>query len=423
MNPIYQYAGLPRAKEPGLSVETCAERLHRLAYVEERLMFLQAVHIVTTPQRDLKVLLSRLQHEDGLHSDQLKTRLTELRLSKNKVYKVPDERLKVVFDEAMYSTGSVELLAALVRVFKPALLKAYHHYLSETNGLADYTSVRIIRGIIAEETEGLHLLEAAYKAVVDTSEKEAQAQGWADTLRDMLAAAGGVDGTIETKATELRSERAVQSFRVARQPERDGTFPRVWDIFHVENERVQERFIQMIATRLGEITIAEALAIVLWEVKDQPWNFYVDISRHMWDEMRHSLYGEAAAEYVFGDRSVMPLRDFEIEYLFKMTPLELYALLGIGVEAALMKYPPGKREEYEFCRDLARHPLMSTFQDFDWADEVLHVNIARRQLKGWFKSDHDELVALAEKGMKFRAETRQLHPPSAMPDLSEKIRS
>ena len=69
MNPSYQYAGLGRAKDPGLSVEACAQRIHRLAYVEERLMYLQAVHIVTTPQRDVKALLSRLQYEDGLHAD------------------------------------------------------------------------------------------------------------------------------------------------------------------------------------------------------------------------------------------------------------------------------------------------------------------------------------------------------------------
>ena len=125
-----------------------------------------------------------------------------------------------------------------------------------------------------------------------------------------------------------------------------------------------ERLAQMIATRLGEITIAEALAIVLLEVDEQPWSFYVAISRHMWDEMRHSLFGEAAAEHVYGDRSALPLRDFEIEYLFEMTPLELYAMLGIGVEAALMKYPPGKRAEYEFCRDLARHPLMTNSSGF-----------------------------------------------------------
>ena len=419
MNPIYQYAGLGRAKDPGLSVEACAQRIHRLAYVEERLMYLQAVHIVTTPQRDLKALLSRLQYEDGLHADRLKTRLTELRVSSGRSQRAPDERLKVVLAEAMFSTGGVELLAALVKVFKPALLNVYRNYVRQTNGLADYESVRLMRHIIAEEEEGLRLLEAAYQDMVNSAEKEAQAQRWADTLAQMLRSAGGIAGDLETTQATIRPQRSEGiDFRVARKPARDDTFPHVWDIIHVDEDNIPARLVQMMATRLGEITIAEALAIVLWEVKQQPWSFYVAISRHMWDEMRHSLFGEAATEHVYGDRTVMPLRDFEIEYLFEMTPLELYAMLGIGVEAALMKYPPGKRAEYEFCRDLARHPLMTTLQDFDWADEVEHVNIARQQLKVWHAGDSEELAALAEKGMEFRARTRQRHPPTPMPDLS-----
>ena len=417
MNAIYQFAGLQRTKEPGLSVEECARQIHRFSYVEERLMFLQAAHIVTTPQRDLKGLLSRLQYEDGIHSDLLKTRLTELRVSKSKSQSVPDARLTVVLDEAMSSEGGVELLAALAKVFKPALLQAYRNYVSHTNGLADYESVRLMRTIVAEEEQTLRLLQAAYRDLVNTTEKEERAQSWADTLRGMLQAAGSIAGDVETGTGSIQPVRSRHPFKVARRPKRDDTFDQVWDIIHVDNCRVPERLAQMIATRLGEITIAEALAIVLLEVEEQPWSFYLAISRHMWDEMRHSLFGEAAAEHVFGDRSLIPLRDFEIEYLFEMTPLELYAMLGIGVEAALMKYPPGKRAEYEFCRDLARHPLMTTFQDFDWADEVEHVQISRRQLKEWFSGDSDELVALAEKGMQFRARTRQLHPPSPMPDL------
>ena len=420
MNASYQFAGLQRAKEPGLSVEECARRIHRLSYVEERLMFLQAAHIVTTPQRDLKGLLSRLQYEDGLHSDLLKNRLTELRVSKAKSNSVPDDGLKVVLDEAMYSDGSVELLAALAKVFKPALLQAYRNYIRQTNGLADYESVRLMRNIIAEAKETLGLLEAAYEDVVKTTEDEELAKNWAGMLEGMLKAVGGIAGVGETGAGNVRPVRSGGPFKVARRPERDSSFSSVWDVVHVDEDRVPERLAQMIATRLGEITIAEALAIVLLEVEEQPWPFYVAISRHMWDEMRHSLFGEAAAEQVYGDRSTLPLRDFEIEYLFEMTPLALYAMLGIGVEAALMKYPPGKRAEYEFCRDTARHPLMTTLQDFDWADEIEHVRIARRQLKNWFPGDSDELAALAEKGMQLRARTRQLHPPSPMPGLPAK---
>lgn len=417
MNAPYQFAGLQRAREPGLSVEECARRIHRMAYVEERLMFMQAAHIVTTPQRDMKGLLSRLQYEDGLHSDILKNRLQELRVSRSRALSVPDERLEVVLDEAMHSEGSVELLAALTKVFKPALLAAYRSYVYQTNGLADYESVRLMRRIIAEEEQALSLLEAAYGNVVCSALEEEQATAWAGTLMRMLEGAGGIDGEVETGVGVVQPVRSRGRYKVARRPVRDDTFSSVWDFLHVDEDRVPERLAQMIATRLGEITIAEALAIVLLEVEGQPWSFYVAISRHMWDEMRHSLFGEAAAEQVYGDRAALPLRDFETEYLFEMTPLELYAMLGIGVEAALMKYPPGKRAEYEFCRDQARHPLMTTLQDFDWADEVEHVQIARRQLREWFAGDADELSKLAEQGMAFRARTRRIHPPSPMPNL------
>jgi hypothetical protein len=204
---------------------------------------------------------------------------------------------------------------------------------------------------------------------------------------------------------------------------RDDTFRQIWDFVHVENERAAERFAQMLATRLSEITAAEGLVFVLCEVEGQPWPFYVDISRHLWDEVRHTLFGEAATEQIFGDRAAMPIRDFDVTYIFGMTPLQQYAALGLGIEAAMMKYPPGKREEYEFCRDVAQHPLMTTFQDFDWADEVLHVNIARRQLKDWFRGSQQELIALAQQGVELRSQVRKMHPPSPLPDMSQIIAS
>jgi hypothetical protein len=418
MNPIYQYAGLPHVKQPGLSVGECAARLQTLAYAEERLMRLQVAHMVSVPEWDIKGLLGRLQYEDALHADQLRNRLPELRVSKKKAYEAPDTPLRVVFDEAMHAATTVELLASLALVFKPALLQAYRNYLAATNALADYPTVRLLKIIIAEEVETLPLLEAAYRDTADTLEKEAAATGWANTLRDLLAAAGGLDGVGEVDSAQLQPVRAVSPYVIPRQMSRDHTFCQIWDFMHVENERAAERFAQMLATRLSEITAAEGLAFVLCEVEGQPWPFYVDISRHLWDEVRHTFFGEAAAEQILGDRAAMPIRNFDLTYVFQMTPLEQYAALGLGIEAAMMKYPPGKREEYEFCRDVAQHPLMTTFQDFDWADEVLHVNIARRQLKDWFRGSQQELMALAQQGVELRSRIRKMQPPSPLPDLS-----
>ena len=416
----YQYAGMQNTNRPGMSVQECVGRLHHLAYVEERLFLFQAVHIMTRPERDVKVLLARLQYEDSQHADLLKSRLLELRVPRKRAYEGPDKSLELVFDEAMCCRTTVELLASLVKVFKPALLEAYRKYLVETNGLADYSSVRMLKGIIAEEVEAFELLNAAYSNTVNTFEKEAEAEAWVKALRDLLSSAGGVDGTLKKRPEAVTPIRAKSPYVISRKMTRDDSFPRVWDFVHVENERVSERLAQMICTRLGEVTVAEALTGVLWETKGQPWDFYVSISRHLWDEMRHSLFGEAAIEDLFENRAALPLRDFEVAYLFEMTPLELYATLG-HVEASLMKYPPGKREEYEFCRDSARYPLMTTFQDFDWADEVLHVQIARAQLKGWFKGTEEELRRIAEKGYEFRARARAAHPSARLPDINERL--
>ena len=38
----------------------------------------------------------------------------------------------------------------------------------------------------------------------------------------------------------------------------------------------------------------------------------------------------------------------------------------------------GKKKEFEFCRDVAKHPLMEQFQDYDWADEIVHAAFGRK---------------------------------------------
>ena len=127
----------------------------------------------------------------------------------------------------MHATNTVELLAGLTKVFKPALLGAYQRYVNETNGLADYPTVRILKTVIAEVEEGLRLLEAAYHDVVDTPEKEAQAEAWSEILRNLLAAAGGVDGTGEVNLDALQPVRALTPYLIPKQLTRDDTFPRV----------------------------------------------------------------------------------------------------------------------------------------------------------------------------------------------------
>lgn len=410
----YRYAGLQQIDAPGLSVAQAAERLRRFAYVERRLLRLLASRIVSIPQRDIKVLLARLQYEDALHSNDWRNRILEMRTNKSKLEGTPDPALEILFDEAEYVPGIYPFLFIVTHLLKPALYDAYHAYKTASNDLADYPSIRLLRHHLADEEEHIRLLTLALNDIVPTEEEHQQATEWTEALTSFLAAAGGIDGTAPRSDARPRAASSTQPYSIIPMLTRDATIPRVWDYIAPPEDDVQAYLDYMMGLRLSEINVAEGLAIVLFATPAMPWDFYLDISRHCWDEIRHSLFGEAAIETTYAQRGALAMRDYEGVFVMESSPLEQYAVLGLMVEGKNMKYPPGKRQEWEFARDAARHPLMTTFQDFDWADEVLHVNIARRQLDSWFEGGLQTIGPFAESGKEHRLAVKHRHAPTAL---------
>src|SRR5260370_10101075 len=157
----YYYAGLRQVLVPGLSVAEAVERLHRLAYVERRMIRLLASRVVSIPQSSCEVLLASLQYEDALHNDGLRSRISEMRTNKSKLEDAPDPMLQILFDEAEHLPGTYPFLAAVTHVLEPALCAAYKDYQKVTNDLADYPSVRLVPPCLAQQDEHLHLLTIA----------------------------------------------------------------------------------------------------------------------------------------------------------------------------------------------------------------------------------------------------------------------
>jgi hypothetical protein len=402
---LTKFAGLGDVKRPGLSVSSATERLLCLAYVEKRLMFLCAAKMIPVPERDLKLLLGRLQYNAAGRCHSLRNRLREMRTAKVRIDGTPNEALAILLDEALYCDDRREV-ARLVWWFHHELLASYEDYLATTNPLADAPTGELIETFIPR----LHAAIACLGAHLDQLGVPEPERKAVLKLQKFVDAAGGLDGSKPSGEIASR-ERSTEPFAVSRKPGRDAGVNRVWDYPKPPMEEVADYFAYMLGIRLSEINVAEGLAIVLCETKEMPWEFYRDISRHLWDEVRHSMMGEAAIEATFGAANAIPMREYESVYCMEAPALEQYATLGLEIEGAQMKYPIGKRGEWEFCRDAAKHPLMTTFQDFDWADEVLHVSIAKRQLSEWFHDGAKELSALAQEGKQNRTKVKERHPP------------
>jgi len=418
----YRYAALTNVHSVGLSVQEAGTRLHHLSFVERRLMLFCVAQLVQSPNRDLKLLLGRTQYLAAQRCAALRERLRELRMPKARIENYPSAPLALALDEALFCTSDEEI-AEVSLSLHGGLMECYQRYLEQTNPLADAPTCDLIKShlpLLSEVTDALRDLNSASKEhhLSSVLSDEALAKSGASAKEEpgtrvqrFIAAGGGLDGSQPAADAPLTPERATAPFKISRELGRPAQTEVVWDYIKPPIEDSADYFIHMLGIRFSEINVAEGVAIVMYESPDMPWEFYYDLSRHLWDEVRHATMGEAAIESIYGDRGAIPMREYERVYCMEASPLEQYATLGIEIEGGQMRYPVGKRGEWEFCRDVARHPLMTTFQDFDWADEVLHVNLAKKQLNNWFPGGVAELSTFAHEGGIKRAEVKKRREP------------
>jgi hypothetical protein len=413
MRSVCEFAGLRDVGRTGLGVKEAAERLRRFAYIERRLMFIQAGFMVTVSERNFKVWLARLQYQASRRADAFRKRLPELRLPKTKADSVPSEALAAWLDELSHAPNTAAKWFGL-RFVHQQLLSAYERYRDTTNPLADATSVEIIEPMVQQLARICQMFGTESETSQSQGESLQNAEGFVGRLGRSLQLAGGIEGAIDSIAVP-----STVPAIIPRETHRDTSFPRVWDYVAPPQTNVGQHLAYIMGLRLSEINVAEGLAIVLNETTEKPWEFYFDLSRHLWDEVRHSLMGEAAITETLGDRQQIPMRDYEGVYCMEASPLEQYATLGLEIEGANMKYPIGKRGEWEFCRDVAKHRLMALFQDYDWADEVVHVNIAKAQLSHWFEGGAAGLSEFAAQGKMNRSKVKQRNPAVPLPVLEK----
>jgi len=140
----------------------------------------------------------------------------------------------------------------------------------------------------------------------------------------------------------------------------------------------------MFYKRLREVDVPEMMASIITETKGKPWDYYRDMSRQLWDEARHSMMGEVGFAQLGIDwpKKVMVNFTYSLGLNTQLTPIERHAVLYF-IEQGLMS-KTGKRFEWEVGQK-SGNPLSALFQDYDWADEVLHAKIGR----DWYLKEFD----------------------------------
>ena len=379
--PLAGLATIAEAARPGLAVSECVDQLKRFHYAFVRLHAIFNARITAEPIYELKCGFSHQAYLCAEHVAALRTRVGEMREPPLGLEAVPHPSLALFFDEILASADTPELLVGLYEHALPALDSAIERYRASTNPLADAPSVRLLRFARLELADMLEYGCKCVASLVSPADRERSAEA-IEVLKKAIVSAGGIDGTLVPIDLVVEPLRSIEPFQYDPVPRRDERFTDLYNqgvnaesFLYNPAFASRDKSLMMLFKRIREIDVPEMMASIIHETKGKPWDYYKDMSRQLWDEARHAMMGEVGFVAIGVDWTEARItHNWSLRLNTECTPIERHAVLYF-IEQGLMT-KTGKKYEWEVGRDSGL-PLMSTIQDFDWADEVLHASIGR----------------------------------------------
>jgi hypothetical protein len=266
---------------------------------------------------------------------------------------------------------------------------------------------------------------ATMRAVARRALPDEDTSAWRDYLRRSLASIGGFSGLGEksAKPTDYADRPA---FEVPRQTQRDERFKPM--LFHLPHENKYDKAGQQAWKRIealdkrvamqvwsaishfNEIWAAEVPASVMFELSNEPWDFYVDLSRWVWDESRHSMMGYRAMQgWGWDIPALIPYGNALYNALAHMPAAQRLALLYYYEEGLLRSGT--KQTEIKILESAGDDGSIQDM-DYDWADEAIHVSYGFKWLRHLLGDDaagHEELKRLTDEARSVLAEFVRAH--------------
>lgn len=376
-------------EQPQRSVDDAAKLLKRLYLTERETMRALGARQMAVANWELKAATPRHMWHDSMHADALRNRVLELRYPRRDVEAGHDPDLLAFLDHLTRAESDAEFALGVYAVLKPALIAAYRAYLERADELNDAPSIYQISHILIDEQEQI----TAIAPVLDGLPREevAAAQPWVTHLRDHLAAIGGLAGDGprgEIPAAPGYADRP--PYEVPARAVRDPRFsPATVESPTRPATNQRERQVWYAIDHANEVWAAEVPGAFMWAYRDMPWNFYTDVARWSYDEMRHSLSGIRR----------LTAWGFELGVDYPMVGDPYHAVLEKGGDLrdvlALLyffeKDAPAHRQKT--TRQFRAMEDMTTTQDtdYDWADEAIHLKYGYTWLQHMLGEEKDRL--------------------------------
>ena len=395
------YQGLPvlaglcsmeRATEASWSVEASLVRLKRIHFVLRRVHQILISKITAQPIYELKTAFSYHGYLCAEQVSMIRQRVSEMREPPLGLEAVPHPSLQLAMDEVSAAPDTEHLVAGIYEVVIPLSIQVCEKLRDDAHPLADAPTVRVAKLIAFELEELAEFGRQAVECLI-VQQRTSEINDWKAHLQQCFAAAGGIDGCGAESDSIPNARFSSADVRFDNEPKRDERFIDSYNagvnpeaFLYDDAFSDQDKTLMMYYKRIRELDVPEMMATILVELVDEePWGFHMEMSRQLWDEARHAMMGEVGFASIGIEWRKIPINfTWSRNLNLQLDPRERHGVLFF-IEQNLMP-KTGKRFEWETANQ-SGDPLSALFQDFDWADEVLHAQIGRR----WYVPRYESL--------------------------------
>lgn len=374
-----------QATAPGMGVEDTVTRLKRLHAVARAAHRILVSRLAEEPQYELKMLYSHHAWLLAQLVTAIRARVGEMREPPLGLEDPPPPALQLALDECAAAPDGTHLCAAMYTVLLPALDDACASLYADAHPLADAPTRHLIRHARLDLGDAITAGQQAAQALAAVSEPSSK---WTALLRQALQAAHGLDGTCGDAPPCPAPQFSATPRPYDSVPQRDARFRDPYNmavnaeaLIYDTSLPPEPKLLMLAYKRLREIDVPEMMSSIIVETSGKPWAYTHDMTRQLWDEARHAMMGEV----LFADLGIDWPELVRVNFTWSLglntqiTALERHAVLYF-IEQGLMPRH-GKRYEWELAQATGSR-LAITFQDYDWADEVLHARIGKQ----WYVS-------------------------------------
>ena len=394
--PLAGVCDFEAACRAGIGVEANVDQLKRFYFLLRRSYLVLLSRIAATPIYEVKMGFSYHSYVLAENITRLRDRVAEMREPPLALDEQPEPAYALFFDEILSAPSLEETMIGLYRVAFPALTEVICTHLQRTNLLVDQPTVRILKYLKTDLAEVIAWGEDTLTKLIAHAGCQNEVPNWTMRLENYLSAAGGVSGEKTRPSSIPAPTNSTIPFVYDAVPKRDSRFKDPFNdtfqpekLLHDPEIPPSTKVLILLFKRFREIDVPEMMASILYETQDQPWDYYADMTRQLWDEARHALMGEVGLVAKGLDWTRLTIRHIWSYYLnTRLAPLARHGVL-YSIEKGLMPRT-GKRYEWEVAVQ-ANDPLTALFQDYDWSDEVLHARFGREWFVAAFKTPEEAL--------------------------------